>query len=74
MDIPKQVIEAAKGRADCGGRLEVICNYESKEVFSYVYDEPVIIGPPEFYLWDGEKAETVQGDDALELLSKLPIE
>lgn len=73
MDIPKQVIEAAKGRADCGGRLEVICNYESKEVYSYVYDEPMIIGLPEFYLWDGSKVDVVRGEDALGLMDKLPI-
>ena len=74
MEIPKQVIEASVGRADCGGHLELQCKYKGEEVYSYVYDEDEeipIIGFPEFYIWNGKICRVVSGVDGERLLLEL---
>lgn len=73
INIPKPVVEASLDRADCGGHLKLLCNYKGEEVYSYVYDEPMIIGLPEFYLWNGEYVQVVNGEEGLDLLGELPI-
>ena len=71
--IPQEVIKAAEGEAFLGGSLQLLCKYEGEEVYSYVYDEPVTIGMPEFYLWNGKRVRIVVGGEGEELLAKLPI-
>lgn len=71
MEIPKQVTEAAKGLADYGGTLIKIGNYQGQEVYSWHFDEPVTIGLPEVYLWDGQRAKIVYGDKAVKIISDL---
>lgn len=71
MAIPKQVTEAAKGLADYGGTIIKIGFYKSQEVYSWHFDEPVTIGLPEIYLWDGQRARTICGDKAVKIISDL---
>lgn len=73
INIPQLVIEASVGRADCGGHLKLLCKYKGEDVYSYVYDEPMIIGLPEFYMWNGKHVRVVNGEEGLYLLGELPI-
>jgi hypothetical protein len=69
MDIPRKVIEAARGRKHLGGKLEVIGKYNRKDVYSYVYNIPMTIGMPELYLWDGNVVQVIEGEEALSIIS-----
>ena len=71
--IPQQVIKVAEGRKHLGGSLQRLCKYKGEEVYSYVYNEEMTIGMPELYLWNGKRARTIGGEDALKFLSELPI-
>lgn len=68
--IPKEIIKIAEERKDCG-ELKKIGTYEGKDVYSYTYDEPMTIGMPEFYLWDGKHASIVRDDEALNIIDAL---
>lgn len=74
--IPNLVRKAAEGRKFLGGRVEFLCYYNNKEVYSYKYeeDEQVNVGFPEFYVWDGKHCDVIGGFDALDLLGKLDFE
>lgn len=67
--IPKDIIKLAESRKDLGGVLQLIGKYKGKEVYSYVYSEPMTIGMPEVYLWDGVHATLVGGENALVIIS-----
>lgn len=70
--IPKEVIEASKELSQLyDGTLELIGNYKGSSVYSLKFKEPVTIGLPEIYLWDGKTAKTVYGDKSLEILSSI---
>ena len=71
--IPKEVIKAARGRTEIGGKVVEICKYNGEIVYGCKYDEEMTIGLPEFYLWNGRRAKIVKGVEALNLLSELPI-
>ena len=69
MEIPIKVIKAAQGRKHLGGKLEVIGQYKGKTVYSYVYTVPMTIGMPELYLWDGNKVQVIEGEEAFPIIS-----
>ena len=64
--IPEEVIELAQERIELGGRVIKIGSRNGFEVYTCDYDQEMSIGLPEVYLWDGEKAELVSGEDAFE--------
>ena len=69
--IPKQVEAAAEGRKHLGGQLKKFGQYKGFDVYSYEYQEPMTIGMPELYLWDGSKVEVVGSEKALRIISSL---
>lgn len=69
--IPKEVLEAAKGRLKYGGRVVEICQYKREVVYCCDLSGDVIIGFPEFYLWNGKRARVIGGVEALDLIPKL---
>lgn len=68
--IPKEVIDAARGRIDAGGVLRKMNRRGYKDVYMCVFpeDNQATIGVPEVYTWDGAKVETIVGEPALELI------
>ena len=73
MEIPQKIEKAAKERIELGGRIQFLCEYEGEQIYICKFEEQMIIGLPELYLWNGIRAKTVDGREALTLLSKLPI-
>jgi len=71
MEIPQQVIEAASSEVEIGGKVVYECDYKGEQVFDCHYDQPVVIGMPIFYLWNGERVNKVGGREGLELLGTL---
>lgn len=71
--IPKEVIEAARGRRHLGGTLQLVGKYRKQEVYAYIYTEPMTIGMPEVYLWDGKRAQIINEKHALDILNRMPI-
>lgn len=71
--IPQEILKAAEGRKFLGGTLKKICRYKGEDVYEYEYPVPMIVGMPEFYLWNGKRARIIENFDALSLLSRLPI-
>jgi hypothetical protein len=67
-NIPQPVIKASKQREALGnGHLERIGKWNGKDVFSFVFDETITVGLPEYYLWDGKRVKVVAGVDALKI-------
>ncbi len=71
--IPQAVVKAAEDRKHLGGTLTMVGKYKKQEVYTYIYAEPVTIGMPELYLWNGKSVQTIVEEQALELLHKMPI-
>ncbi len=72
-EIPQIVIKAAEGRKHLGGTLQLVGKYRKQEVYTYIYTEPMTIGMPEVYLWDGKRAQTINEEHALDILNRMPI-
>ena len=72
--IPQEIIQIAENREHLGGSLRLFGKYSDKDVYSYHYKEPVTIGMPVVYLWDGRKADVVNGESALRILSSVSSE
>lgn len=70
--IPEKVQKLAQERVDLGGKVILLGGYEGKEVYICDFEEPVSIGLPEVYLWDGEAAQTIIGKRAADIISALP--
>ena len=66
MFVPKEITALAQERIELGGRVVKIGERNGFEVYSCEYDQEMSIGLPEVYIWDGEKAELISGEDALE--------
>ncbi len=72
-ETPKAVIKAAEGRKPLGGTLQLVGKYRRQEVYTHIYAEPMTIGMPEVYLWDGKIVHTIQEMRALKILNRMPI-
>ena len=70
LNIPKLVVEAAANEIALGGHLVLECEYNGEQVYTCTYDEIMIIGLPIFYFWNGERVQTVQGEEVLIMLGK----
>lgn len=69
--IPKEVMKASESRKHLGGELRKIGTYNGRDVYSYIYREPVTIGYPELYVWNGKDVEVVKEEEALLLQSAI---
>lgn len=69
--IPKKVIQVAEDRSSLGGKLKLFGKYKDCQVYSYEYSEPVTVGLPVIYLWDGSKVGKMIGENALSILSSI---
>ena len=67
--IPQAVMNAAADRKHLGGTLKLLGHNKGKEVYTYFYPEPMTIGMPELYLWDGARVQTIGGEEALAIIS-----
>ena len=71
MIIPNAVLKVAEDRTCLGGIIKYFGDLKGEEVFSYEYNEPVTIGLPVIYLWNGKRVKVIEGDKALEILNSL---
>lgn len=70
--IPPAVIDASKERASLGvGKLALVGHLNDSDVYSYKFDEPLTIGMPELYLWDGSTVSVLSGFEAEEALGSI---
>ena len=71
--IPEAVISAAKERRALGsGSITLLGHLKNgDEVYSFVFDETMIIGLPELYVCDGKFVRIVKGIEAANLLSQI---
>ena len=69
MEIPVKVIKAAEDLKHLGGTLELLGKYNGKDVYTYSFPEPMTIGMPILYLWDGNKVQVVSGEESLSIIS-----
>lgn len=70
--IPDKIQKAAQERVDLGGKVILLGEHSGREVYVCEFEEPVTIGLPEVYLWDGQIAQTVIGEKAANIISALP--
>ena len=69
--IPEKIQKAAQDRVDIGGKVILLGEHNGREVYICEFEEPVTIGLPEVYLWDGEAAQTIIGERAADIISAL---
>lgn len=69
MDKSRILAKYAKNRIELGGKLEKIGMSGDKEVWICTFKNPITIGYPEIYLWDGYKVDVINGEDALDYIS-----
>ena len=63
--------QAAEERLELGGHLVLLGEIEGQQVYMVEYDEPMSVGWPEAYTRDGEKVDTIMGDEAGLLIASL---
>ena len=71
MEIPLKVREAMKVEAKRRGNSEDLGVYKGKTVWSYSYADPVSIGYPFIYLFDGRAVEYLCDQSVFDIISQL---
>lgn len=72
MEIPFKVREAMRQEANHHkGNIEYLGVYHGKTVWMYNYQEPVSVGPPSAYLFDGSNVEYLCGEEVFDIILQL---
>ena len=60
-----QLLEkAAEERLELGGHLVLLGEMDGQQIYTVEFDEIMTVGCPQVYVWDGEKVDTISGDEA----------
>lgn len=72
MEIPDKVREAMNDELNhYKGSIEYIGVYKGKTVWQFGYSEPVCVGLPSIYLFDGKNVEYLCGEEVFSIISQL---
>lgn len=69
MKIPSKIREAMQQEINHHkGYIEFLGIYHGKTAWLYNYEEPVSIGPPSVYLFDGNRVEYLCGEEVFDII------
>lgn len=72
MEVPLKICEALKHEAaKYKGSIQYLGVYKGKTAWIFDYSEPVCIGPPSLYLYDGRNVEYLCGEEVFDIISQL---
>lgn len=72
MEVPLKICEALKHEAvKYKGSIQYLGVYKGKTAWMFDYSEPVCIGPPSLYLYDGSNVEYLCGEEVFDIISQL---
>lgn len=72
MEVPLKICEALKQEtAKYKGSIQYLGVYKGKTAWMFDYSEPVNIGPPSLYLFDGSNVEYLCGEEVFDIISQL---
>lgn len=72
MEIPLKVREALRQEtAKYKGHIQYLGVYKGKTAWMFDYSDPVCVGPPSLYLFDGSGVEYLYGEDIFDIISQL---
>ncbi len=72
MEIPAKIKEAMKDELNhYKGSIVYLGVYEGKTVWQYEYSEPVCVGLPSIYLFDGQEVNYLYGEEVFPIISQL---
>lgn len=72
MEIPLKIREALKQEtAKHKGHIQYLGVYKGKTAWMFDYSDPVCVGPPSLYLFDGISVEYLCGEDIFDIISQL---
>lgn len=72
MEIPLKIREALKQEtAKYKGHIQYLGVYKGKTAWMFDYSDPVCVGPPSLYLFDGSSVEYLYGENIFDIISQL---
>jgi hypothetical protein len=72
MEIPLKIREALKQETTkYKGHIQYLGVYKGKTAWRFYYSEPVCVGPPSLYLFDGSNVEYLCGEDIFDIILQL---